>query len=39
MFDGHFVHDQVSDLKRLSFYLSIYIQVEVWVCDVLVLKH
>ena len=39
VFGGHFVHDQVSDLKHLCFYLFIYFQIKVWLCHYLLLKH
>ena len=32
VFDGHFVHDQISDLKHLCFYLFINNQIKVWIC-------
>ena len=39
VFDGHFVHDQISDLKHLSFYLFIYNQIKVGLYHFYVLKH
>ena len=39
VFGVHFVHDQVSDLKHLCFYLFIYIQIKAWLCHYLFLEH
>ena len=39
MSDGRFNHDQVSDLKHICLYPFIYIQIKIWLCHYLVLKH
>ena len=39
VFDGHFVHDQISDLKHVYLYLFIYNQIKVWLCHFYALEH